>query len=172
MRKELIDKLVKDGVLLEMRLCEQGLVILKPDQLYIFTVDPACAKCVDMELRGRPQFTPFTPEEVSVIVGQLRAAEYNKVGQAYFDERIACLKSAGWVLGIYAYRRKVWKGAKGHALRHPRYEWRNAAYFYNTEARLKVFYWDNPAYSMSEAKDIARTCPAPSTFAFASYYQK
>lgn len=29
----------------EMRLCEQGFVVLRPDVAYIFTVDPTCEKC-------------------------------------------------------------------------------------------------------------------------------
>lgn len=33
------------GEVLEMRLCEQNHVILKPDQLYRFTVDPECSNC-------------------------------------------------------------------------------------------------------------------------------
>ena len=28
-----------------MRLCEQNFVILKPDQLYVFTYDPSCPSC-------------------------------------------------------------------------------------------------------------------------------
>lgn len=30
---------------MEMMLCEQDMVILKPDQLYIFRHDPACPRC-------------------------------------------------------------------------------------------------------------------------------
>lgn len=38
---------------LEMRLCETLQVVLKPDQLYRFTVDPDCDVCRDTEERGK-----------------------------------------------------------------------------------------------------------------------
>lgn len=38
---------------LEMYLCEQNMVILKPNQLYIFRVAPDCDKCKLLEKLGR-----------------------------------------------------------------------------------------------------------------------
>ncbi|MEQ1950894.1 hypothetical protein [Mesorhizobium sp. CN2-181] len=35
----------REQQVMEMRLCEQNHVILKPDVLYHFTVDPSCGKC-------------------------------------------------------------------------------------------------------------------------------
>lgn len=39
---------------MEMFLCEQDKVILKPDQPYLFKVDPTCQKCLELERIGKP----------------------------------------------------------------------------------------------------------------------
>lgn len=54
-KRRLVCKLCasKKEDVMEMRLCEQGHVILKPDQLYRFTVDPHCPKCVHLEQMGK-----------------------------------------------------------------------------------------------------------------------
>lgn len=38
---------------LELRLCESRMLILKPNQPYIFTVDPTCPMCVKIEREGK-----------------------------------------------------------------------------------------------------------------------
>lgn len=35
------------GLVIEMRMCEQNCVVLKPNQLYLFTVDQDCQACKD-----------------------------------------------------------------------------------------------------------------------------
>lgn len=105
--------------------------------------------------------TSISPEQAHAIVEELRQADYNKVGQEFFDERVKRLEAAGWILGVQAYRHKVFKGRRGHLLRRPRYEWRNDAYFFNKELKSRVFYWDNDGYSKFHAQDMAKRQPAP-----------
>lgn len=38
----------KDYPVKEMRLCEQDHVVLRPDQLYLFTVDEECKRCKEI----------------------------------------------------------------------------------------------------------------------------
>lgn len=38
----------------EMRLCEQAHVVLKPDVVYRFTVDPKCPACLKLAERSAP----------------------------------------------------------------------------------------------------------------------
>lgn len=103
----------------------------------------------------------LTPEQVHGIVEELRGADYNKVGDVFFSERVKRLEAAGWVLGIYAYSHKVFRGRRGNLLRHPKYEWRNVAYFFNAPTNWRVFYWDNDGYSKRHAQDLALRQPAP-----------
>lgn len=44
--RDMIDSWLKEQVT-EMRLCELRFVGLRPNQLYRFTVDPNCSKCVE-----------------------------------------------------------------------------------------------------------------------------
>lgn len=105
--------------------------------------------------------TSITPEQAHAIVEELRQADYNTVGEAFFTERVGRLEAAGWVLGVNAYRHKVFKGRRGHLLRTPRYEWRNDAFFYHVGLKSRVFYWDNDGYSKFHAEDLAKRTPAP-----------
>lgn len=51
---------------LEMRLCEQHRVTLKPDTTYVFTVDETCHDCVKLAVDGDPEgnspYAAFVPE--------------------------------------------------------------------------------------------------------------
>lgn len=38
---------------MELMLCEQRHIILKPDQPYIFRVDPTCKQCLELEKEGK-----------------------------------------------------------------------------------------------------------------------
>ena len=101
------------------------------------------------------------PDQVYEIVRELQTADYHRDGLSYFDERVERLKEAGWVLGVEAYQHKLFKGRRGKSLRHPRYEWRNAAHFYNAATAMRVFYWDNDGYSKHQANDFAQRTPVP-----------
>jgi hypothetical protein len=103
----------------------------------------------------------LTPEQVHAVVQEMRDANYNRVGQDFFEKRVERLNAAGWVLGVRAYRHKLFKGRRGHLLRKPRYEWRNDAYFFNVSLKARVFYWDNDGYSKFHAEDLAQRTPAP-----------
>lgn len=103
----------------------------------------------------------LTPKQVHDVVQELRGADYSKVGDTFFLSRVNRLAAAGWVLGILPYRNKVHKGRKGYPLRHPRYEWRNIAYFFNLALKTRVFYWDNDGNSKQHANDLAMRQPAP-----------
>lgn len=105
--------------------------------------------------------TSLTPEQVHAIVTELREANFAKVGQSFFDERVNRLQAAGWVLGLEAFRRKLFKGRRGNALRTPRYEWRNIAHFYHVPTMTRVFYWNNDGYSKQHAELTAKQTPAP-----------
>ncbi len=54
-RADMLLRQIKDAYPLEMRLCEQDCVILKPNQPYIFTVDPDCEKCLAIEQTCHPK---------------------------------------------------------------------------------------------------------------------
>ena len=112
-------------------------------------------------------------EQVHGIVMEMRTADYNAVGQNFFDERVARLQAAGWVLGVEAYREKRFKGRRGNSLRHPRYEWRNAAHFFNAATAMRVFYWDNDGYSKQQANNFAQRTPVPLTKTgyYTTFYQ-
>ena len=103
----------------------------------------------------------LTPQQVHVIVQELRSADYQKEGDAFFLSRVNRLNAAGWILGVLAYSHKLHKGRKGNPLRHPRYEWRNTAYFFNVSLKTRVFYWDNDGNSKQHAQDLALRQPAP-----------
>jgi hypothetical protein len=48
-------KLFATQRVMQMRLCEQEFVGLKPDMLYYFTVDQKCSKCKDLAHRYNPE---------------------------------------------------------------------------------------------------------------------
>jgi hypothetical protein len=103
----------------------------------------------------------MTAAEVYAVVQELRAADYNAVGQSFFDERVARMEAGGWVLGLQPYSSKVYRGRRGKTLRHPKNEWRVVAHWYNHTTNERVFYWDNSAGSMFYARHQASTKPAP-----------
>lgn len=105
----------------------------------------------------------MTPNEVYTAVQEIRLADYHKVGQVYFDERIQRIEAAGWRIGCTAYSVKVYHARRGRKqlLKRPRYEARVSAYWYHAETRQRVFYYDNEVGSMFYAKDQASRAPAP-----------
>jgi len=103
----------------------------------------------------------LTPDQVHAIVHEMRTADYRTVGQAFFDERVARLQAAGWVLGVESYSHKSRMGKRGYLLRNPRNEWRNIAYFFHVPSQTRVFYWDNSATSKASAVGLANRLPAP-----------
>lgn len=54
-----------------MELCEQNRVILKPRRLYLFRVDPQCARCVELAEKGRPPSEAATPARDSIMAQNL-----------------------------------------------------------------------------------------------------
>lgn len=54
----MIKRLLETGdEVIELRLCEAKQLALKPNQLYIFTIDPNCRECLDQayhSLTGEP----------------------------------------------------------------------------------------------------------------------
>ncbi len=47
-----------DERVVEMRLCESSRLVLRPGQLYRFSVDPTCPACVALSRSLAPQETP------------------------------------------------------------------------------------------------------------------
>jgi len=43
----------RDAEVVTLRLCEAERLLLRPNVLYLFTVKPDCARCVELEQRGR-----------------------------------------------------------------------------------------------------------------------
>ena len=103
----------------------------------------------------------LSAEQVHEIVQELRGANYQTVGQEFFNTRVARLNDAGWVLSVDSFPQTLTHGRRGHLLRTPRIEWRNLAYFYNRQQMVKVWYWNNSATSKQHALDLAKTAPAP-----------
>jgi hypothetical protein len=51
---EALIKKVCQTPVIELRLCETEQLVLKPRVLYHFTVDPACARCKELDKLGNP----------------------------------------------------------------------------------------------------------------------
>lgn len=44
--------------IMELRLCESTRIVLQPNRLYLFTVDETCARCKEVEAKGKPPVFP------------------------------------------------------------------------------------------------------------------
>jgi hypothetical protein len=95
------------------------------------------------------------------LVNEMRQAQYNVVGMAYFDERSQKLEAGGWKLGIHAFRDRQTKGRRGRWLRKPRYQWKVVAYWFNTTTREQIWYYHCEALSKADAQDRAARSPMP-----------
>ena len=108
-----------------------------------------------------PSSEQMLPEQVHGVVQELIDADYRKVGAEFFRVRVARLNVAGWVMGIVAFPQTVTHGRRGHPLLKPRNQWRNIAHFYNQQQMVKVWYWNNAAFSKADAVNQAERAPVP-----------
>lgn len=86
---------------LELRLCETERLILKPNRLYLFTVDPQCNRCCKLAGLSAPLSTEYAIG-AHVAVGD---SGYHKVTSN--DDK-------GWSFDIYLHGAKIGSGYSPH----------------------------------------------------------
>lgn len=95
-------------------------------------------------------------KEAFDYVAKMRQRKAHEITVVQSTRDVETLKAGGWKLGIVAQQVSAKKAT--------RTTWRNIAYFFNPETKMRVFYWENDGRSKKHAQQTAYSHPVPAGF--------